>query len=317
MKKTLVSIITPCFNGGKHLQMFLNSILNQTYSHIELIFVNDGSTDNTEDLVLSYQDKLNSKGIILKYIYQENKGLAGAINTGLKYVTGDFFSWPDSDDYLEPDSVEKKLNILINNLDYGVVTSDVSVRNIKDLNRVVYNISNRYKYNFKTDQFRLLLSGNSIFCSGAHMVRMDSFLKTHPSGQIYPAKRGQNWQILLPIYYKYKRYFLNKPLYNYIIYPSSMSRDSTKEKKIIRTTEYEDILFNTIKKIDMEPIEKAYYIRLIKILYAKRRLNIGYKHEDMISVKKEYYFLKKNFSLSLKDYLKYLYLRYKNFFKNY
>ena len=58
----LVSIITPCYNGEKKAIKFLNSVLEQTYKNIEFIIVNDGSTDKTEEIILSYRDKFISKG---------------------------------------------------------------------------------------------------------------------------------------------------------------------------------------------------------------------------------------------------------------
>ena len=73
-----VSIITPCFNGEGFVERYLNSILNQTYKNIELIFINDGSTDRTEKVVKSYIIKFEEKGMKLIYIYQENAGQAAA-----------------------------------------------------------------------------------------------------------------------------------------------------------------------------------------------------------------------------------------------
>ena len=72
MKEGLVSIITPCYNGEKYVEKYLNSILNQTYTKIEVIFINDGSTDNTERIVKNFIKRFEKKGIKLIYIYQEN-----------------------------------------------------------------------------------------------------------------------------------------------------------------------------------------------------------------------------------------------------
>ena len=69
----IVSIITPCYNGENYVQRFLDSILAQTYSSIELIIINDGSIDNTEKIVYGYKESLKTRNIKLVYIYQENK----------------------------------------------------------------------------------------------------------------------------------------------------------------------------------------------------------------------------------------------------
>ena len=79
-----VSIITPCFNGEKFISRYFDSILEQTYKNIEVIFINDGSTDTTEKIVEQYISTFNKHGIEFIYIYQENKGQAAALNNGLK-----------------------------------------------------------------------------------------------------------------------------------------------------------------------------------------------------------------------------------------
>ena len=80
MDKPLVSIITPCYNGETFLHRYFESILAQTYPNLELIFVNDGSTDKTEEIAMSYQKKLCEKGIRYIYLEQENAGQAAALN---------------------------------------------------------------------------------------------------------------------------------------------------------------------------------------------------------------------------------------------
>ncbi len=72
----LVSIITPGWNGKTFIHHLLDSILSQTYDNIEYIYVDDGSTDGTKDVVLSYKDKFESRGIPFMYVYKENGELA-------------------------------------------------------------------------------------------------------------------------------------------------------------------------------------------------------------------------------------------------
>ena len=79
----LVSIISPCYNGEKYLSCFLESVLSQSYDNIELIMVDDGSTDRTKEIICSFEDKFRNRNLSLCYIYQENRGQAAAINRGL------------------------------------------------------------------------------------------------------------------------------------------------------------------------------------------------------------------------------------------
>ena len=96
---SLVSLITPCYNGEKHIGRLLNSILEQTYPNIEHYVIDDGSTDNTADVIKSYIEKYEAKGYSLTYVFQNNSGQSVAINNGLKLIKGEYLLWPDSDDY--------------------------------------------------------------------------------------------------------------------------------------------------------------------------------------------------------------------------
>lgn len=75
MKTEKVSIVTPCYNGEKYLERFLKSILNQSYGNIELIFINDGSTDQTEEIIKKYKEEFDLHNIELTYLFQENAGM--------------------------------------------------------------------------------------------------------------------------------------------------------------------------------------------------------------------------------------------------
>lgn len=108
MQKGLVSIITPCYNGEKFVSRFLDSVLDQSYTNIELIVINDGSTDQTEQILKSYEIKFKEKGIKFIHLFQSNGGQSSAINKGLEIFSGEYLTWPDSDDILTPDAIEIK-----------------------------------------------------------------------------------------------------------------------------------------------------------------------------------------------------------------
>lgn len=289
MGQKLVSIITPCYNGEKLVSRYLESVLGQTYKNIELIIVNDGSSDDTEKIVLSYKEKFEKEGMKLVYIYQKNKGLGGAINTGLKHFTGDYLCWADYDDFFRYDSVEKRVKFLEDNPQYGCVTSNANVYNEDDLENPIYKINDKFKYNEDEYQFEHHLKSESIFCCGCHMVRTEAFLDVNPDRDIFEGRRGQNWQMLLPVYYKYKRGFLDEPLYNYIIYKSSMSTgDDTEEKSIQRVNEHLEIVKNTLDRIDMVQKDRDKYFELFFTNYVVDRFDICMKYKDFKSGFKYY-----------------------------
>lgn len=97
-----VSIIIPVYNVEKYLVQSLDSILNQTYKALEIILIDDGSTDASGEICESYA-KCDSR---IKLIHQENAGAANAKNAGLDQMTGDYAAFMDSDDYAEPDWIE-------------------------------------------------------------------------------------------------------------------------------------------------------------------------------------------------------------------
>lgn len=295
MESLLVSIILPCYNGEKYIARCIDSIINQTYKNIELIIVNDGSTDNSEKIVFSYKSQLQNSGIKLVYIYQENKGLAGAINAGLKVFSGEFLCWIDYDDYLLPNSILHRMEFLKNNTDIAVVTSDAYSCAETDLEHPIKKISDGKPDLYNPHQFENHLRSRAIFCPGCHMVRSTAFLTVNPNRHIYPCRRGQNWQMLLPIYYRYNQAFLNEPLYVYVVRNESMSRgDDTKEKLSYRYEEHLDIIKHTLADIEMSDKERKKWLAVYMCTYYRQYFYLGVSFHD-------YPMLLKNMFLMIKS----------------
>lgn len=102
MNKSKVSIVIPVYNVELYLREALDSVINQTLKEIEIIVVNDGSTDNSLEIIKEYEKKDNR----IKIINQENQGLSGARNSGLKIAKGEYIYFMDSDDYIDLDTLE-------------------------------------------------------------------------------------------------------------------------------------------------------------------------------------------------------------------
>ena len=115
----LVSIIIPTYNSAHFLPECLNSALLQSYDNIEIIVIDDGSTDNTPDVIQPFTEHII-------YRKQENRGLAGARNAGLTASTGEFIAWLDADDIAHPDRILLQANYLFNNPDAVLISSDFS-----------------------------------------------------------------------------------------------------------------------------------------------------------------------------------------------
>ena len=108
-RKGLVSVIMPAYNAEKTIARAIHSVLQQDYPNIELIVVNDGSTDETEVVSKSIIDNR------LIIVNQNNLGLSGARNTGLSHVNGDFVAFVDSDDWVEPNYLSLLYESLVEN----------------------------------------------------------------------------------------------------------------------------------------------------------------------------------------------------------
>lgn len=102
----LVTIVVSAYNAEKYLQETLESVVNQTYPNLEIIVVNDGSTDNT----LEIANQFVARGIII--ITQENKGQDAALNAGYRYSSGDYIKFMDSDDLINPEMIELQIKAL-------------------------------------------------------------------------------------------------------------------------------------------------------------------------------------------------------------
>lgn len=105
MKSNIVTLIAPFYNAEDYLERFLISLLGQTYINVQVILVNDGSDDNSDDVVKRYTDKLKDKFYEFIYLKKNNGGAASAINFALKYVEGEYLCWADCDDELLPDNI--------------------------------------------------------------------------------------------------------------------------------------------------------------------------------------------------------------------
>jgi len=120
----LVSIIIPTYNRANLLPTAILSVINQTYQSWELIIVDDGSTDNTKQIV----EEFIKKDSRIKYFYQENKGQPFAMNTGIKLSKGKFIAFLDDDDEWYLEKLEKQIEFLNKDENIVLVFSDAIIR---------------------------------------------------------------------------------------------------------------------------------------------------------------------------------------------
>lgn len=221
MNRTLISIIVPVYNVESYLKFCIDSLISQTYKNIEIILVNDGSTDRSKKICEDYANQDNR--IIL--INQKNKGLSGARNTGVKNCNGEYLTFVDSDDYIDKDYIECLYNMIDSNIKISMCQLDVATN---------YNTKNNICDNYdkavisKRNFFLNSLSDNRYLSSCGKLFHISLF-----DNVIFPeGKLHEDIYVLGEIISKVDYIaFINNKKYFYIKRGNSITTNRFNEKK--------------------------------------------------------------------------------------
>lgn len=225
MKKA--SIVVPIYNVEKYLQRCLDSLINQTYENIEIILVNDGSTDGSGKIARKYCNMYQQ--IIL--LEQENGGLSRARNAGIKKVTGDYICFVDSDDWLELNTIkevieecEKKgLDICI----YGAWSYYSDQNGGRSRERESYHYSEKYQGIYTGKELFAEVCNNREYKASScmYLLRRDLLLK---NGLEFRNGILHEDELFTPylFYYANRVEILNKEYYGREIRPNSITTGS-------------------------------------------------------------------------------------------
>jgi len=211
-----VSVVIPAYNCADFLFQTLDSVLNQTFSDFEIIVVDDGSTDNTKDLVSNYIDKHKDK---IKYIYQENGGPAAARNKGIRNSKGKYIAFVDSDDLWAPEKLEIQMEFIQKNHDFHFVFSDMYL--LDETGKIGDTIM-KSKKPFSGYIFFELLKDNFIF-SPTPLVKKECFEKAGLFCEERSIISTEDHYMWLKIAYYFKGGYIGKPLAYYRIRSGSLS----------------------------------------------------------------------------------------------
>jgi len=262
-----ISVIVPVYNVEAYLDKCLNSLVNQTLKDIEIIIVNDGTKDNSEEIIKKYEKKYKN----IKYYKKENGGLSSARNYGLTKATGDYIGFVDSDDYIDKTMYEKLYNKIIEN-DYDIAVCDLyrvyeqklvytssnikhDLDNKKDINNAMLNIyPTVWNKLYKKELFKNIEFKEKIWFEDVEILyRM--FPKLKKIGMVKE-----------PLYYYVQREGaitskVNLKIYDYI---DNFNGIIEYHKKNNTYDEYKNIL-------------EYSYVRYIYATFMKRVLNFDYK----------------------------------------
>lgn len=286
--EALVSVLIPCYNGEKFIDRCFKCLLDQDYKYVEIIFVNDGSTDNSSKIVYSYKNKLKQKGYTFKYIYQPNGGAASAINTALKLVIGKYIMLYDIDDIIFPTAISEKVEFLEKNKDYGMVRNNGYIVNDENTDEILCLFTEDKLEKDNEYIFEDLIMGKTNNWPATFMVRTSALFSHIKNKEIYISQFGQNLQIMLPVSYFCKSGYIDKPLMKYIRHNNSHSDFTNKERKLKLFNGYELNRIEIINSLDINSHEKKQYIKKINLLYYRIRMQIAYEMKDCDLLEKEY-----------------------------
>lgn len=215
IKSPIISVIMPVYNADEYLSASIESILNQTYKNFEFIIINDGSTDNSEKIICSYNDKR------IKYIkYDSNLGYVARLNYGLSIASGTFIARMDADDISKPERLEKQLNFL--NLNPSIALVGSCYEKIKDNINLGFKKQQQKPYQLK---FRLLFGSNIAHPTVMFRRELIDLNRYFYKSEFSPAEDYELWTRLVM---EFELYNMPISLLYYRIHSNQISKTKSK-----------------------------------------------------------------------------------------
>ena len=227
----LVSIIIPVYNSAQFLKQSLESVINQTYQNIEIICVNDGSTDNSLEILQQYSDKIT-------IISQENHGLASALNLGIRKMKGIWFKWFSPDDVMYPYTIRTLINEAKNKPNTILYSNweiiDENGKKLREFQESNYDKLTNFEYNIR------LLDGQLINVNTA-LIPSSLFEKNSIRDLADHVAIDYDFFLRSALLHDIKFYLISKPLIKYRIHSNQLSH-----KNILKTMDYISKIKNEI-----------------------------------------------------------------------
>ena len=309
----LISIIIPCFNAEKTLEKCLESVVQQSYANLEIIIIDDGSTDETSLIYNKFQSN-DERILVLK---QQNSGVSKARNTGVKAATGDYICFVDSDDWAELNYCSELYSLLVGeNADISIVEAS-------------YEDENGNVLCSKPISDEKIFDGNRALV----LLLEDREIQSHPWGKLFKAdllknvhfpenlKCFEDYSTLFKIFNKaVKVVKSNEKLYHYIQREDSLSHNLSPETAyqfFLAIMEVFEFWRNSAKVGDRNKIIKNIVRKLLMVL---KRITRNTKEDEMKSEKEE---IRRAFNSFLKYSARdigieyYFYLRLYYYFPNF
>ncbi len=264
-----ISVIVPAYNSESTIERCLKSLIKQTYNNMEIIVINDGSTDKTDEIIRRIVAENFDK---IKYISRENKGIGFTRNEGLKNATGDLIGFTDSDDFVEPDMFEKMfLKMTESNAD--IVICNYNVCNLNSKNKVDIKLPNIVSF----DDYPQII--NKIdFAPWNKLYKKELF-----NDVFFPENlKYEDLNTIIKVFSKSKKIVkLNDYLYNYLI--NSNGETVTINDKIYDIFSIFDDLFSYFDSSDKK-IQKQLKLLCLRKLFIYTELSLNNKNINFTTI---------------------------------
>lgn len=268
--KSTISIIIPVYNVEKYLDYAVQSVINQTYNNLEILLVNDGSTDYSYKMCVEYA-KCDNR---IRVIDQNNGGLSYARNQGLKNSSGDYIFYLDSDDSIDKNTLENLYNNLIKyNADISICGyKSIFIDNTDALHNAFTSSGNIKIYNRYNLIKELLTTKNSLFIPAWNkLYKREIAIKT-----MFPV--GRNAEDVATtykmIYDSHTIVFEDTPYYNYSIRNNSLSQTNNfRYKDTLLALDERDAFFLQNKETELFKLSVINHLRMIIWFYTRIRKN--------------------------------------------
>lgn len=277
MGNKLVTVIVPCFNGEQFVDRCISSIFRQNYRPLELIIVDDGSTDNSKIKIMNWKKTLCTDDIDLKYIYQANQGLGGAINTGIKNTEGEYLSLLDIDDEYLPHCLSDRVQYLDEHIEYDCVITNGYIQTGDKR----FLFAEKLRECSREDYLIGLIRGDYYNWAGSYMVRTTAIKYYYAKHNFYCSRYGQNLQILLPVIKNGTVGIIDAPHMVYHKQSGSLSSSNPHgiEKSISNAIGYYDIRLYMITEL-FEPHKRKRYMKAAEYSYWNMMLDIAIQYNE-------------------------------------
>ena len=217
LKYPAISVVMSVYNGETYLRAAIDSILSQTFSDFEFIIINDGSTDNTRDILESLSDPR------VRLFNQENIGLTKSLNRGLKQSKGRYIARMDADDISCPHRFEKQFDFLEKNNDYAVVGSFIKVINNKS--KIIYTIEKPVSYS----EIKEHLKHDNCIAHGSALFRKKCIFDVGLYDE--SIRTAQDYDLFVRLSEKYKLANIPEYLYGWRAHDQGISKKLKESQK--------------------------------------------------------------------------------------